>query len=207
MADATQMATSTWRTDSDLSLSPILEAALKDLQQHGYHGTTVRSIAAGVGLTMPSLYYHYGSKEGILFALLDIAMDRLLARIEQAVDEAAGDDYKGLSNYVASVALHNTLHYDLARLHDEFRYLGPDLRAKYVEKRSKVQDILVDLLIAGTAAGKFDVQDPRFTARVMLGTVSGIIDWYSPGGSLQAEEIADRYARCTLRMVAAEPDH
>ena len=192
-----------WRTYDELSIPPILAAALTDFQEHGYHGTTVRKIAANVGLTMPSLYYHYGSKEGILFALLDIAMDDLLARIQGGLEEAGDDTRERFSNYVIAVCLHNTHRRNLSRLHDEFRVLGPDFRARYVAKRTAAEEALIDLLSVGAAEGIFVAEDAHFTSRVILGMCSGIVDWYSDSGPMSAEEIATNYARCAMRLVAA----
>jgi AcrR family transcriptional regulator len=199
--------THAWRTHADLSIPPILAAALTDLHKHGYHGTTVRGIAANVGVTMPSLYYHYGNKEGILFALLDIAMDDLLAHIHAGLEEAGDDTRKKFTNFVTAIALHNTRRRHLALLHDEFRFLGPDLRAQYVAKRRVVDQTLVDLLGSGVSEGIFEVDDARFTARAILGMLSGIIDWYAEGGRSRADEIADKYVRSALRLVGAADAH
>ena len=81
---------------------------------------------------MPSLYYHYGSKEGILFALLDVAMDDLQTRIDECLEDAGDDNRIRFENFVTTVALHNTHRRDLAMLHDEYRFLGPTLRGRYL---------------------------------------------------------------------------
>ena len=190
-----------WRSHDDLDLPPILEAALADFQQHGYHGSTVRGISSRVGVTMPSLYYHYGNKEGILFALLDVAMEDLLAHIKRGMDDAGDDVTAKFQNFITAVALHNTRRHDLATLHDEFRFLGTDSRATYVGKRSIVEQTLEELLREGSAGGVFDDSDPHFTARLLLGMLNGIIDWYHAPGPLTATEIADRYTQAALRLV------
>ena len=194
-----------WRTYPDLELPPILTAALADFQEHGYHGTTVRAIAARAGLTMPSLYYHYGNKEGILFALLEAAMDDLETHIDRGLMAAGNDTLERFRNFVAAIALHNTHRRRLAALHDEFRFLGPTLRAQYVARRAVVEDTLENLLQAGISEGRFDGTDPRLTARVLLGLLRGILDWYREDGPLTATEIADRYTCDALRLVLKSP--
>lgn len=203
-ADATAVplssTSSDWQVYPALSLHPILDAALTEFQQNGYHGTTVRAIATGAGLTMPSLYYHYGSKEGILFALLDVAMDDLQGHIEAGL--LAGDDtVVKFKNFITSVVFHYTYRQGLATLHREFRFLGPELRAEYVLRRASVERTLEDLLRTGIAEGRFSDDDARFTSRVLLGMLSGILNWYQEGGPLAATEISDRYARDALRLV------
>jgi AcrR family transcriptional regulator len=194
-------ATAEWQSYPDLSLHPILAAALSDFQQHGYHGTTVRAIASQAGLTMPSLYYHYGNKEGILFALLEVALDDIEAHVESCLD-AADSTAQKFENFIMSVALHYMHRRDLAMLHQEFRFLDSDFRQKYVSRRRAIEQTLEDLLHAGIAEGLFEDDDPHFTTRVLLGMLGGILDWYRTDGSLTPAEIGDRYTRDALRLVA-----
>jgi AcrR family transcriptional regulator len=191
-----------WRTYPDLPIAPILAAALTHFQQEGYHGTTVRRIAAEVGLTMPTLYYHYGNKEGILFALLDIALDDFWAHGDACLEEAGTDTQKRFENFISSVALHYTHRRDLAMLHDESRFLGPDFHAKYLVRRNLVNEVLEGVLKDGVAEGIFEVDDPHLTSLALLGMLGGILDWYSPKGPLSAADIADRYTGYAVRVVA-----
>ena len=41
----------------------ILDAALVSFAEHGYKGTNLRDLAAGMGLSKSALYRHYESKE------------------------------------------------------------------------------------------------------------------------------------------------
>src|SRR5438093_777895 len=55
----------------------------------GYDATPVRAIAEAAGVTKPTLYYHFGSKEGLAQALLTAPLDRLAATLH-AILEGAG---------------------------------------------------------------------------------------------------------------------
>ncbi|MBY4208107.1 TetR/AcrR family transcriptional regulator [Rhodococcus fascians] len=191
-----------WREFEDLSLHPILVAALAEFQQLGYHGTTVRGIASRAGLTVPSLYYHYNNKEGILSALLIIATDDANERLRLCLVDAGDDPLDRFDNFVTSVALHYTCRRDLAMLHSESRFLGSALRDQYIEKRELVQQVLEDLIRQGMDSGVFrSGLDPHFTARSILGMLGGILDWYRPQGPLAPEEIAERYRVYATRLV------
>ncbi len=61
----------------------ILTAALARFSVESYRGASVRDLADDVGVTQPVLYYHFGSKDGILAALIE----PLLSAGEQLVDE------------------------------------------------------------------------------------------------------------------------
>jgi AcrR family transcriptional regulator len=48
----------------------LLNAAVRVFDRKGYHAASVREIADLAGVTKPALYYHFGSKEGLLLAIL-----------------------------------------------------------------------------------------------------------------------------------------
>lgn len=54
----------------------ILAKALQIFSRKGYHATAVREICQAAGITKPTLYYFYGSKEGVYRALVDGALDQ-----------------------------------------------------------------------------------------------------------------------------------
>ncbi|WP_207841610.1 TetR/AcrR family transcriptional regulator [Williamsia soli] len=202
IAEAASSTVEDWRRFDELPLHPILVAALSEFQQLGYHGTTVRGIASRAGLTVPSLYYHYNNKEGVLSALLIIATDDANERLRLCLADAGDDLLAQFENFITSVALHYTCRRDLAMLHNESRFLGPELREKYIEKRELVQQVLEKLLREGIDSGVFRADpDPHFTARSILGMLGGILDWYTPRGPLYPEEIAARYRRYAVRLV------
>ena len=65
----------------------LLNAAVRVFDRKGYAAASVREVAELAGVTKPALYYHFGSKEGLLLAILRqaeaqvvSAMDRALAR-------------------------------------------------------------------------------------------------------------------------------
>jgi TetR/AcrR family transcriptional regulator len=52
----------------------------------GYDATSVREICEAAGITKPTLYHFYGSKEGVYRALVDGALERFREGMERAVD-------------------------------------------------------------------------------------------------------------------------
>lgn len=53
----------------------ILAVALARFSVESYRGASVRDLADDVGVTQPVLYYHFGSKDGILAALIEPLME------------------------------------------------------------------------------------------------------------------------------------
>ena len=62
----------------------LLNSALQLFSQRGYDAVGVQEIVTCAGLTKPSLYHHFGSKQGLLEALLQEGSAPLLSAIEEA---------------------------------------------------------------------------------------------------------------------------
>ena len=63
----------------------LLNAAVHVFGRKGYAGASVREIVELAGVTKPALYYHFGSKEGVLLAILAQAHEQLAHALDQAV--------------------------------------------------------------------------------------------------------------------------
>jgi len=65
-----------------LSRDEILRAAAQIFQEKGYHAASMQDIAEAVELKKGSLYHHVTSKQEILLALLDEALDLIIERLQ-----------------------------------------------------------------------------------------------------------------------------
>ncbi len=64
----------------------ILDVALCLFHQKGYDAVSVQEIVEKAGITKPTLYYYFGSKYGLLEALLEDGFKRLNSRIYPAME-------------------------------------------------------------------------------------------------------------------------
>ena len=77
----------------------ILRVAARLFATRGYEATPVREIAEEAGVTKPTLYYYFGSKEGLAQALLTVPMERLL-EISREVVRRGSDPVEGLAELI-----------------------------------------------------------------------------------------------------------
>ena len=68
----------------------MLEVAGRVFAQRGFHAASMEEIAEGAGVSKPMIYNYFGSKEGLYFAYIELAGQRMLARMRNAV-QAAGE--------------------------------------------------------------------------------------------------------------------
>ncbi|MBI2838322.1 MAG: TetR/AcrR family transcriptional regulator [Acidobacteria bacterium] len=66
----------------------ILTKALRLFSSRGYHATSVREICQAAGVTKPTLYHFFGSKEGVYRALVDGALEDFKERLTIALSRA-----------------------------------------------------------------------------------------------------------------------
>jgi AcrR family transcriptional regulator len=59
----------------------ILKCALKLFSRRGYYNVGIQEIVDGAGITKPTLYYYFQSKEGLLKAILDEYFDAFNSKI------------------------------------------------------------------------------------------------------------------------------
>jgi TetR/AcrR family transcriptional regulator len=64
----------------------ILQSALSLFSEKGYDATSVREICEASGITKPTLYHFYGSKEGVYRALVDGTLERVREDMARAVE-------------------------------------------------------------------------------------------------------------------------
>ncbi len=64
---------------SETTREKIIRSSARVFAQHGYDGASVRSIVSHAGVNQAAINYHFGSKEGLYRAVLQTAVQALLA--------------------------------------------------------------------------------------------------------------------------------
>ena len=66
-----------------------LDVAREEFAEHGYAAASTSRIVEKSGMARGSLYYHFGDKEGLFFAVYEEAMVNAHAQIKTAMDKEA----------------------------------------------------------------------------------------------------------------------
>jgi AcrR family transcriptional regulator len=193
--------TGEWLVYRPLELPPVLAKSLEAFVEHGYHGTTVRNIAARLKQTIPTIYYYYENKQALLVALLHESIDDLLARCKEAEASVSDDPAERLSALILCMSTFVAHRRQLAQLDQEVRSLETRNRASYIAKRDALEAMLVSCIVDGKEAGIFTVDDPRTASRALITMCRGIAAWYKPKGELAPESLAKVYVRFGLGLV------
>jgi AcrR family transcriptional regulator/transcriptional regulator with XRE-family HTH domain len=199
-----QRDTLSWREFDSVELDPILQAATRLFVVHGFHATTMREVAAAVGMSVAGVYHHYSSKERILVALLDFTMSEIAWRIEAARAEGQ-DALQSFALMVESLALFHAVRGDLAFLGaSEMRGLGDPERARVTALRDDVQHSLDRQAQAVVDAGevtRLGLDEVRVATRAIATMCTSLPSWFRVGGPMEAGDVASRYAQYALALL------
>jgi TetR/AcrR family transcriptional regulator, cholesterol catabolism regulator len=176
------------------------KAAARLFSERGYHGTSMQDLADALGLQRGSLYAHIGSKQELLFDVVDEGAERFLERGKQAMEmrRPAGPRLRCLLTGHIETAIE---HLDAATVFlNEWRYLPSELRELVQQKRDSYEEMVRSIISDGVAAGDFrNDTDVGFAARLVLSAGNWTYAWYRPGGELGPKEIGERFADLLIR--------
>ena len=74
---------------STVTVDAISEAAIQVLLSHGIERFTTTRVAARAGVSVGTLYQYYPNKQSLLFAVLELHMNNVAARVEAACESAS----------------------------------------------------------------------------------------------------------------------
>jgi AcrR family transcriptional regulator len=179
--------------------------AARLFSERGYHGTSMQHLAEALGLQRGSLYAHIGSKEDLLFDVVNEGADRFLERGAEAISLDASPAIKLRQLLVGHVET-AIEHLDAATVFlNEWRYLSSDLHSIVQDKRDRYESMVRTIVEDGIAAGEFRADaDVRFAARLVLSAGNWTYAWYRPGGELGPTEIGHKFAELLIRGLEVE---
>jgi AcrR family transcriptional regulator len=194
------------RPEDEPTAATLIAAAVEVMAVSGYHGTSVREIAAAAGTSPAVLYHHFDSKQALLVTICDRGLDILIRATEESLDRAGQDPAERLR---AIVGAHLRVHMGSQREslvgNSELRALEPAGLALIVAKRDVQQRIFDRVVRDGVRRGVFGARHPDDAARFVTAACTSVASWYQPGGTLGKDAIVERYQDIALDTVGHRP--
>lgn len=182
----------------------LLDAALACFVAQGYHGTTMRDIAARAGLAVSASYYYFPAKLDLLRRLMVRVTEDLESALAQAERVAGDDPAARLAALVrAHVLFHSNRRAESFIGNSELRALPAADRAEIVALRDRIGAHFKRALEAGIHARVFAIPDTQAAVLAIVTMCTAVATWYREDGKATPEQIADRYALLARRMVGA----
>jgi AcrR family transcriptional regulator len=183
----------------------IHEAAVRVIAKHGFQAASLREIAKEVGIAAPSLYNHIKSKEKLLFELLKVPLQDMIAEYRARTQEVA-DPVARLEIFTQvhlNFHLNSRLEVFIGNM--ELRSLTPAHYRTILGLREEYAQLLQSIIEDGTKEGVFTAPEPRVITLVMLGMLSGVCNWYRPDGPMSAKRMIQLHLDLVFRALGASP--
>ncbi len=181
----------------------IRRAAVDLMFERGYHGTSLRDVAAEVGLQMSSLYYYYPSKQALLVDVMRATLTDLTTEVGDAMAQADGPRDKLAAGIRAHILFHAERRKENFIADSEIRSLDPGERRGIVALRDSYERLFCVVLEQGRRAGAFELADVRVALTALLAMTNGVAVWYRPNGRLALPQIAEQYCSVLLDGIGA----
>jgi TetR/AcrR family transcriptional regulator, cholesterol catabolism regulator len=184
-------------TESESGRDRITDAAAELFLRNGYARTTLRDIAAAVGIKAGSIYYHFDSKEALYLDILQRGIAVMEEAFAGAVDATRGGT--GAERVRAHVRGHLSAlfeHGPYTTNHVSAFHIAPDaVKDAVIPDRDRYERMWVDLLENLQASGEMISDLHLGLSRLALfGAMNFAVEWFDPSrGNL--DELADTISR------------
>ena len=169
----------------------VLRRAIDLFNQQGYDATSVGDLARELGISKSAIYHHVPSKEALLAAALDEALDGLARAVETAVADHAGGSAVQRLRAAVEESVHILVDHLpavtlLLRVHG-----NSPVELEALRRRRVIDEQLATLVREAAEAGEIRADvPPDVVSRLLFGTVNSLVEWYRPGGPLDATTLA-----------------
>ena len=184
-----------------VSRGTVLATARDLFAVQGYRGTSMKDIAEALEVRAPSLYNHVSSKQEILFAIMDSAMDRAQDALDAAL--AGVDDVSERLRRATESLVLDFLRFpnEVTICNVEVRSLDADTRPAIIAKRDRYGRGVREIIQAGCASGRFTTESAQLASYAILEMGNGAKAWFRSGGKFTEQDVATAYGRFALRVV------
>ena len=178
----------------ELQREAILDVAAQCFAQRSYMAASMNDIAAACGTAKARLYHYYGSKEAILFDLLDRYTQHLLAIIGQTEASAQRknlDDRAALHelirNFLAQYETSATRH---SALLGDTRFLGEAQRELILDRQRDVVSAMTRFLKRAYPQ-RINTANQTAVTMMLFGMLNWTFTWLRPNGPMSYRDYAD----------------
>ena len=161
----------TWSTAEE----EIMEATYRALLEHGYAGLSISRIAGELDKSKAAIYYHYDTKDDLLAAFLEFAVDRFEETIDTETGEEPSEDLEHVTEKLLPLqpdAEQRQLQTVLVGLRSQ-AVTNEVFREQFTQIDERLAATIRDIVERGIDEGSFRDVDPSRVTEHILATVNG----------------------------------
>lgn len=173
----------------------ILEASIDLFAANGFRGTSIRDIGKAVSTTISNIYYHFGSKEGLLLAILERSSHHIVEKLRQVTER----DLDPLERFKLLLKTHLRLLLELYRKEAKILFIEEEHLARVrKEFQLEILNLYRTELEHLKSMGYISFENITVLAFNILGVINWHQRWCKPEGRMSLEQIGDEMVKFVL---------
>ena len=184
------MARKASETRWELQKDRMLRAAARCFNEKGYSGTSLKDVAALLGLTVAALYFYVRNKEELVYLCYLRAGD--VGR--EAMDRALAEGHDGLDTVRRYLRYHvdaMTGEHGPIAIMSEIPSLRPEHREEILDISRRHSAQFENILQQGIEDGSILPCDVRMTGNAIMGALNWVPKWFRGDADVAAQVVAE----------------
>lgn len=182
----------------------MLRAAASAFIREGFANTSMDDVAKRLGISKPTLYQYFPSKEDILYECHQLSMSHAEAGLALA-RATGGPGLEKLLTFLRRYMGGMLGEFGTCPVLTNVDNLSPARREEMVHRRAKISAAARRFIQDGVRDGSVRRCPPGLAALFTLGAVNYIPLWYRDSGPNPPEEIVDSFVDFLRASIAAPP--
>ncbi len=188
-------------TDPQSAKGKLLAKAASLFREKGYERTTVRDLAAAVGIQSGSIFHHFKTKEDILKAVMVEVIIYNTHLMRTKLQEADSPRAEVLALIRCELeAITGVTGDAMSVLVYEWRSLGEANQKDILELRAVYEELWLNALNKAKEAGQI-VGDTFLLRRFLTGALSWTTTWFDPKGQISLDDLAEEALLLAIKQV------
>lgn len=189
--------------ERQLKRNALLRAAAIEFGERGFRSTSLDVVAARLGISKPTIYHYFSSKEEILYEI----MEESLGKMQGVIDAAQGaNGFQRLRALLVAYAKTLTVDYGKCVIRTPEYDLSPEGREQLLGMKKVIDETIRKAILEGIEDGSIRNCDVKIASFVVAGGLNWIAQWHNPEGPLSDDEIANRCVDILLEGFSSRED-
>jgi AcrR family transcriptional regulator len=175
--------------------------AARTFVERGYEATSVKEVAAAVGVTKAGLYHYIRSKDALLFEIVTLGMDWLdedVVKVVRAIRDTELRLRETIGRHARLTASNEPW---ITALLDEMHALPRADRRRIQDRKRAYFDLVRGMIRELQAKGRVRGVDATVATYAILGMIVWIPRWFRRKRRLKAEEAAANVAAIAVNAL------
>lgn len=177
--------------ERELKRDAVVMAAARLFSRAGFHATSLDDVANTLGVTKPTIYHYFASKDEILFECTRRGLTAIAAAGAEANIAGGANGLERLEAMMRGYA--RVMTQDVGRvctLTSEFD-LSEQSKREFRRIKREVDRVVRDLVIEGMKDGSIAKADPKLVTFTLTGALNWIARWFDDAGPQSVDEVAE----------------